>query len=69
MKHSQTETNSAPVTQEQHEWLNKVMTNESLNQKEPPNSDTVSCLFIPEQPFPWNGAYIEWSRELSNEPK
>ncbi len=27
-----------------------------------------SCEFIPELPFPWNGAFLEWQKELRNHP-
>jgi len=26
----------------------------------------ISCAFIPELPFPWNGAFLEWQKRLRN---
>jgi len=27
------------------------------------------CEFVPELPFPWNGAFLEWQKELRNSAK
>lgn len=30
---------------------------------------SISCKLIPEFPFPWNGAFLEWQKELRNHTK
>jgi hypothetical protein len=56
---------SAPVTVEKSICLNKGMTPNETEAK----PEILSCKFIPELPFPWNGAYLEWCRELAGEPR
>lgn len=33
----------------------------------PKSVPPMSCEFIPELPFPWNGAFLEWQKELRNQ--
>lgn len=30
------------------------------------SNTSISCEFIPEIPFPWNGAFLEWQKQLRN---
>lgn len=34
--------------------------------KTPKSDQSISCEFIPELPFPWNGAFLEWQKELQD---
>lgn len=43
-----------------------------LNRNMPTNTNTtenLSCELIPELPFPWNGAFLQWQKDLANEPR
>lgn len=49
-----------------HRLNGSFLTNSAATEPKP---EILSCEFIPEMPFPWNGAYLEWCRELAGEPR
>lgn len=32
----------------------------------PDSAPSTYCELVPELPFPWNGAFLEWQKELRN---